>query len=162
MFEKFSEEAIRVILFAQEEAGLLMHNWLEAEHLLLGLIRMEPNSSPYYKVFSSFDVDLNSAREEVEKLNPKGKKSSPKHLPFSPRAIKALEYSFRAAMADDTTIKPEHLMLGLLEDTDGAAVRVMMRLGIERQFLRQTILYRTSFAGGPLVDEGSDMSQEDE
>ncbi len=161
MFEKFSEEAIKVIMFAQEEASLLKHNWLGGEHILLGLIRMGSNSLPC-EVLGSCNVDLINARTAVEKISPKGSKSSPKHLPFSPTAIKALEYAFRAALADDTTIKPEHLLLGLLEVTDGAAVRVMTSLEVEHQCLRQTILYRTSFAGGPFVDDGSGTSQEDE
>ncbi len=161
MFEKFSEEAVKVIMLAQEEAGLLKHNWLGSEHILLGLIRMESDTLPC-NVLSSFEVGLTNTRAAVEKLSPKGSKSSPKHLPFNPGAIKALEYSFRAAMADDTTIKPEHLLLGLLEDVDGTAVGAMKSLGVDRQCLRQTILYRTSFAGGPFVEGGSDLSQEEE
>jgi ATP-dependent Clp protease ATP-binding subunit ClpC len=161
MFDKFSEEAIKVIMLAQEEASLLKHHWLGSEHILLGLIRMESDSLPC-KVLGSFDVHLKNTRAAVEKLRPKGSKSSPKHLPFNPGAIKALECSFRAAMADDTTIKPEHILLGLLEDTGGAAVQVMESLGAERQRLRQTILYRTSFAGGPFVEDSSGLSQEEE
>ena len=39
MFERFTDEARRVLVLAQEEARLLNHNFIGSEHLLLGLLR---------------------------------------------------------------------------------------------------------------------------
>jgi ATP-dependent Clp protease ATP-binding subunit ClpC len=39
MFERFTDQAWRVVVLAEEEARRLDHNWIGTEHLLLGLIR---------------------------------------------------------------------------------------------------------------------------
>ena len=39
MFERFTEKARRVVVYAQEEARMLNQNYIGTEHLLLGLIR---------------------------------------------------------------------------------------------------------------------------
>ena len=41
MFERFTDRARRVLVLAQEEAGLLDHNFIGTEHILLGLIHGE-------------------------------------------------------------------------------------------------------------------------
>jgi ATP-dependent Clp protease ATP-binding subunit ClpC len=38
MFERFTDQARRVVVLAQEEARLLNHDYIGTEHLLLGLI----------------------------------------------------------------------------------------------------------------------------
>jgi ATP-dependent Clp protease ATP-binding subunit ClpA len=38
MFETFTDPARRVVVLAQEEARMLNHNYIGAEHILLGLI----------------------------------------------------------------------------------------------------------------------------
>ncbi|MGH3091540.1 MAG: Clp protease N-terminal domain-containing protein, partial [Gaiellaceae bacterium] len=41
MFERFTERARQVVVYAQDEARALKHNYIGTEHLLLGLLREE-------------------------------------------------------------------------------------------------------------------------
>lgn len=46
MFDKFSDEAIKVIMHAQEEARILKHRHVGAEHLLLGVVASDSKCVP--------------------------------------------------------------------------------------------------------------------
>jgi len=39
MFERFTDQARRIVVLAQEEAGMLNHDYIGTEHILLALIR---------------------------------------------------------------------------------------------------------------------------
>ena len=39
MLERFTDQARRVVVLAEEEARMLDHNWIGTEHLLLGVLR---------------------------------------------------------------------------------------------------------------------------
>ena len=45
MFERFTDRARRVVVWAQEEARLLNHDYIGSEHLLLGLLREESGTA---------------------------------------------------------------------------------------------------------------------
>ncbi|MET8681069.1 Clp protease N-terminal domain-containing protein [Streptomyces sp. NPDC004647] len=69
------------------------------------------------------------------------KETSSGHLPFAPRAKRALERSLREAVAlKDRHIGVEHLLLGLLDPTDKLAVGVLRRLGTEPESVREDVL----------------------
>ncbi|PZF86222.1 Clp protease N-terminal domain-containing protein [Jiangella anatolica] len=63
------------------------------------------------------------------------------HLPFTPRAKKALELSLREALArKDGSIGTQHLLLGLLRSDDQQTVALFDRLGIQPRAVREQIL----------------------
>ena len=63
------------------------------------------------------------------------------HIPFTRRAKKALERSFREALAfRDRHIGTEHILLALAADEDGVARRVLLRLGVDPLTLRGRVL----------------------
>ncbi|RIQ29575.1 Clp protease N-terminal domain-containing protein [Jiangella rhizosphaerae] len=65
----------------------------------------------------------------------------PGHLPFAPRAKKALELSLREAVArKDTTIGTQHILLGLLRSDDQQTTAVFQRLGIQPRAVRDQVL----------------------
>ena len=66
MFEHFTNNAIAVIMKAQEEARRLRHNFVGTEQLLLGLIK--EGSTISAKILNEFGVNLNDARAEVEAI----------------------------------------------------------------------------------------------
>jgi ATP-dependent Clp protease ATP-binding subunit ClpA len=76
-------------------------------------------------------------RDEVEALRRPGRSASG-HLPFSPSAKKTLELALREAIRlGNQHIGPEHLTLGLLRNSDGAAAAVLDRLGADVAGIRQ-------------------------
>ncbi len=161
MFEKFSEEAIKVIMFAQEEARILKHQQVGCEHFLLGLIASNADCIPP-DFHTSHSFNLVRVREAVQKVCGEGSKSSPKELPFSEDAKLALGKAYDRAMHE--VIYPRHLLLAIFDFPDverSAGMKVFSELKIDPNELRIPVIYRTQFQDSPQVHDGSEMSQQD-
>jgi len=70
MFERFTDQARRIVVLAQEEARMLNHNYIGTEHILLGLIREGEGKSknPATQVLNGLGVDPNRVRQQVVAL----------------------------------------------------------------------------------------------
>src|SRR5699024_5811747 len=67
------------------------------------------------------------------------------HIPFTPRAKKVLELSLREALQlGHNYIGTEHILLGLLREGEGTAVKVLSRLKAEPAAVRQEDIERLS------------------
>lgn len=93
MFERFNDQARRVLALAQEEAELMHHGYLGTEHLLLGLIHEGEGVAA--RALSSFGVTLEAAREEVEEEVRAASKSPAESLILTPPRRKSPR-AFRA------------------------------------------------------------------
>src|SRR5580693_9756601 len=124
MFERFTDRARRTIVFAQEEARGLNHNWIGTEHLLLALIREGHGVGA--KALESMQISLDAARQQVELIIGRGQDAvRDGHIPFTPRAKKVLELSLREAQQlGHDYIGTEHILLGLIREGDGVAAQV--------------------------------------
>src|SRR5688500_16722663 len=139
MFERFTDRARRVVVLAQEEARLLNHNYIGTEHLLLGLIHEGEGLAA--KALESLGVSLDQVRSQVEDMIGVGTATPQGHIPFTPRAKKVLELSLREALQlGHNYIGTEHILLGLLREGEGVAAQVLMKIGLDMQKIRQTVL----------------------
>lgn len=139
MFERFTEQSIKVIMLAQEEARRLGHNFVGTEQILLGLIGEGTGIAS--KVLKEHGVTLKNARNEVEKIIGRGSGFTPAEIPFTPRVKRMLEISLEEARKlDHNYIGTEHLLLGLLQDSEGVAAKVLDNLGVERDKIRTQII----------------------
>jgi prophage maintenance system killer protein len=133
MYERFTEQARKVVILAQDEARELDHSYIGTEHLLLGLINVPEGGAG--KILST--VSASAVRELVIEIVGRGQHAPEGPIPFTPRAKSILEDSFtEARRLDSENIDTEHLLLGLLKDTDGVAAQVLSRLGVEVSDLR--------------------------
>src|SRR5215475_13093985 len=124
MFERFTERARRVVVFAQEEARDLNHDYIGTEHLLLGLMR--DADSVAARALRGLDIGQDAAREQVIEIIGRGQRSPSGHIPFTPRAKKTLELSLREALQlNHNYIGTEHILLGLIREGEGVAAQVM-------------------------------------
>src|SRR5919108_352483 len=89
MFERFTDRARRVVVLAQEEARMLNHNYIGTEHILLGLIHEGEGVAA--KALESLGISLEAVRSQVEEIIGQGGSSPSGHIPFTPRAEKALD-----------------------------------------------------------------------
>ncbi|WP_345540853.1 Clp protease N-terminal domain-containing protein, partial [Phytohabitans rumicis] len=149
MFERFTDRARRVVVLAQEEARMLNHNHIGTEHLLLGLVHEGEGVAA--KALESLGISLEGVRQQVEEIIGQGQPAPSLHLPFTPRAKKVLELSLREALQlGHNYIGTEHILLGLLREGAGAAAQVLVKLGADRNRVRQQVIQLLS--GHPSTD----------
>ena len=139
MFERFSDEARRVVVLAQEEARLLNHNYIGTEHILLGLVR--DGEGVACRALETLGVSLDRMRRRVEEKIGHGSSAPSGHIPFTPRAKKVLELSLREALElGHNYIGTEHILLGLVREGEGVACQVLVEAGVELSRLRATVI----------------------
>ncbi|MCH8216062.1 MAG: AAA family ATPase, partial [Planctomycetes bacterium] len=140
MFERFTDRARKVMALANQEAQRFNHEYIGTEHILLGLVK--EGSGVGATVLKNLDVDIKKLRLEIEKLV----KSGPDmvtmgKLPQTPRAKKVVEYAIEEARAlNHNYVGTEHILLGLLRESEGIAAQVLMNLGLKLEEVRQEVL----------------------
>ncbi len=156
MFERFTDRARKVMALANQEAQRFNHDVIGTEHILLGLVK--EGSGVGATVLKNFDVDIKKLRLEVEKHV----KSGPDmvtmgKLPQSPRAKKVIEYAIEEARAlNHNYVGTEHILLGLLRESEGIAAQVLISLGLKLEDVRQEILNLLG-AGSDATNAALDM-----
>jgi ATP-dependent Clp protease ATP-binding subunit ClpC len=139
VFERFTQEAREVLTRAQHEAREMQHNFIGTEHLLLGL-----DGSVAGTMLERLGAPVTVLRQAVIDVVGRGDEPPASPPPFTPRAKKALELSLREALArNDKVIRPEHLLLGLLEERDGVACQVLASAGVEYDSIAAVVRPRT-------------------
>jgi ATP-dependent Clp protease ATP-binding subunit ClpC len=144
MFERFTDRARRVVILAQEQARMLNHNYVGTEHILLALIR--EGGGVAAQALESLGITEETARRQVEEVVGPGQTGPQRgHLPLTPRAKKMLQLSLREAIAlGHGHIGTEHILLGLVREDDGAAIRVLNGLGVDPNRVRQQVIQLVS------------------
>ncbi len=129
MFERFTEQARKAIVLAQEEARRLNHGYVGTEHLLLGLLRQEEGVAA--RALDSLGVTLNEAREQIESMVGGGEEGMVDQPPFTPRSKRVLEFALREALQfGDAYAGAGHILLSLVKETNGAAAITLSHLGV--------------------------------
>jgi ATP-dependent Clp protease ATP-binding subunit ClpC len=139
---------------ANQEAQRFNHEYIGTEHILLGLVK--EGSGVGATVLKNLDVDIKKLRLEIEKLV----KSGPDmvtmgKLPQTPRAKKVIEYAIEEARAlNHNYVGTEHILLGLLRESEGIAAQVLMNLGLKLEDVRQEVL---NLLGAGVEDTPNDL-----
>jgi ATP-dependent Clp protease ATP-binding subunit ClpC len=161
VFERFTDRARRVVVFAQEEARMLNHNYIGTEHILLGLIHEGEGVAA--KALASLNISLEAVRQQVEEVIGQGQAEPTGHIPFTPRAKKVLELSLREALQlGHNYIGTEHILLGLIREGEGVAAEVLQKLGADLNRVRQTVIQLLSgYTAGTEVRKGGKAEMEE-
>jgi len=139
MFERFTNQARRVVVLAQEESRNLNHNYVGTEHLVLGLLHEGRGTGAL--ALKSVGITLEAARREVESRIGRGSQQQAGHIPFTPRAKKSLELSLRESLAlGQNYIGTGHLLLGLIRKGDGVGVEILVGLGADLNVVRARVI----------------------
>ncbi len=144
MFERFTDRARMVVVFSQEEARLLDHDYIGTEHILLGLIHegeIDDGESVALKALAALDISPEAVRAQLEASVGRGASTPSGHIPFTPRAKKVLELSLREALElGHSSIGTEHLLLGLIREGEGVAAELLVTLGADLPRVRQQVV----------------------
>jgi ATP-dependent Clp protease ATP-binding subunit ClpA len=147
-YDKFTERARKVLSLAREEAQRFQHNYIGTEHLLLGLVR--DGEGVAAKVLSNLGVDLNKVRNAVEFIVGHGDRIVLGEIGLTPRAKTVIELAMNEARRlNHHYIGTEHLLLGLVREGDGTAVRALESLGVNLEKVRTQTIQALSQTGLP-------------
>jgi thiamine-phosphate pyrophosphorylase len=151
-YERFTDRARKVIDLANQEAQRWNHEYIGTEHVLIGLVK--EGAGVAANVLKNLDVDLKKLRREVEKFVHSGAEMvTMGKLPLTPRVKKALELAAKEAKKlGHNYIGTEHILLGLLQEQDGIAAQVLVRLGLTLKEIRREVL---AILGHAMPDESS-------
>jgi len=135
MWQRFTERARRVVYFAQEEAARLGETFVSTEHLLLGLVREK--DSVACRLLEMMGVSLSRIRSEVERQVPRGEGRLSQDMALTPRAKRVIDLAYdEARHLNNNYIGTEHLLLGLIREGEGLAGRVLIRMGVDLERVR--------------------------
>jgi ATP-dependent Clp protease ATP-binding subunit ClpC len=168
IFNRFARETRRCVEVAVEEARMLGHDSIGDEDLLLGILSVDEGVAA--GALSSLGVTLAAAREESERMTSEALSSvgisleevrreagdafdmsipDYRRIPFSPRAKRVLGQALREAVRlRDNHIGTEHVLLGILRNEDGTAVRMLNRLGVSPEELEERLFELRGRAAG--------------
>ncbi|MDB4088093.1 ATP-dependent Clp protease ATP-binding subunit [Flavobacteriales bacterium] len=166
MEANFSPRVNDVISFSREEALRLGHDYIGAEHLLLGLIREGEGTA--IKTLVEFGVDLIDLRTEVEKIaKPTSVMSvSLGNIPLLKQAEKILKMMYlEAKVMKSRKIGTEHLLLSILKNNDNIAAKVLEKFNMDYDTAKNSFTAEEDFDNLPEVessfpDSGDDASDE--
>lgn len=138
MFDRFNEHSRKVLLTAQETAKEMRHGHIGPEHLLYALLI---NDGGPKRILLNAGLDPAAVRIQVDTIAGGGTASVIGHLPFTALAKRALEMSLREAITlGGSALVPEHLLLGLIADSDGPAARIISTVGATTSDIRVAII----------------------
>jgi len=138
MFEKFTEGAIKVIMLSQEEARRMGHNFVGTEQLLLGVIGQRHGIGA--RALKKLKVTLKKARKEIELYIGRGTGFVASEIPFTPRAKRVLEMAVHEGKElHQNFVGTEHILLALIAESDGVAMRTLDKLNVDIDKLRKLI-----------------------
>jgi ATP-dependent Clp protease ATP-binding subunit ClpA len=138
VFERFTERARQVVVLAQDEARVLKHNYIGTEHILLGLLREEEGAAAH--VLGRLDVTVEGVRTQVAQIVGEGDNVTTGQIPFTPRAKKVLELALREALhLGHNYIGTEHVLLGLVSESEGVAARILLDFDADAEKVRNEL-----------------------
>ena len=145
MYERFTDRARKVMQLANQEAQRFNHACIGTEHVLLGLIKEGWGVGA--QVLKRLGIDLSKTRIEIERLMPQGTGITDGKLPLTPRVKMLIQYATGEATAQgDTHIDTQHLLLGLLRETEGLGFQALVRLRASPSELRKEVFEATGRA----------------
>ncbi|MBU3157015.1 ATP-dependent Clp protease ATP-binding subunit [Clostridium estertheticum] len=140
MFNKFTERAQKVLVYAQEEAQQLKHGYVGTEHILLGILK-EPDGV-CKKSLNNMKVFSGEVKKLVLEYEGEGDVEMRRNeIPLTPRTKRLLELSLlEARNLNHNYISPEHILLALIRESEGVAYTILANLGADFNILKNDIL----------------------
>ena len=136
---KFTKSANKALELASEVAIKLGHNYVGTEHLLYGLA--EEKTGVAGRVLEKQDITSEKILDDIEGLIGKNEDGVDKTLGFTPRSKKVFENAFKESKKIDSDyIGTEHILIGIIRETDSIAARIISDLGIDIQTMYNEIM----------------------
>ena len=137
----FTKRAIRAIEFAQYAARDLAQDYIGTEHILLGLLHEKESLAA--KAMGAMGMSFEKATAQVQRIASQEAEYPTDNPYYTPRAKRVMEGAFEEAQSlGHKYIGTEHILLSLLEETEGAAVEVLELMGVDPDALQDEVMDR--------------------
>ena len=137
MMQRFTDDAQRVLSFAQEAALELGHDYVGTEHVLIGLTKVKNGVAA--KALAELGIVTEDIFEAVEEQVGRGNKKATS-IYMTPRVKHVLELAVQVAnRMNHNYVGTEHILLGLLSDGGGVAVGILRAMNIRSNDIVEAI-----------------------
>lgn len=137
MMQRFTDDAQRVLSFAQEAALELGHDYVGTEHVLIGLTKVKNGVAA--KALEELGIVTEDIFEAVEDQVGRGNKKATS-IYMTPRVKNVLELAVQVAnRMNHNYVGTEHILLGLLSDGGGVAVGILRAMNIRTDDIVEAI-----------------------
>ncbi len=137
MMQRFTDDAQRVLSFAQEAALELGHDYVGTEHVLIGLTKVKNGVAA--KALEELGIVTEDIFEAVEEQVGRGNKKVTS-IYMTPRVKHVLELAVQIAnRMKHNYVGTEHILLGLLSDGGGVAVGILRVMNIRTDDIVEAI-----------------------
>ena len=137
MMQRFTDDAQRVLSFAQEAALELGHDYVGTEHVLIGLTKVKNGVAA--KALEELGIVTEDIFEAVEEQVGRGNKKATS-IYMTPRVKHVLELAIQVAnRMNHNYVGTEHILLGLLSDGGGVAVGILRAMNIRTDDIVEAI-----------------------
>lgn len=139
MFDRFTEKASNALNLAMKSAGSMGHNYIGSEHILLGLLK--EGSGVAARVLEASGISADQIEDIIEQLIGRGEPYEISAQDLTPRGKRIIELAYiEARNLGHNYIGTEHLLMGLLCESDSVAVRILTELGCDAKELYEKIV----------------------
>lgn len=143
MNDIFTKNSDKVLKFAKDELNVLSHNFIGTEHILAGLVIL--NDGVAAEILGKYGVTIENVRYETEKLLGKGSGFIAANPPFTPRVNRVLALAAsEAKVLNSDFVDTEHILLGIIKEGSGVAVRVLENLNVDLGLLYKELSGKNS------------------
>jgi len=153
-----------VISMSREEALRLGHDYIGAEHLLLGMIR--EGDGVAIGLLKKLGVSLDDVRQTIEQATKGAATNNVKNLqniPLTRQSEKVLKITYlEAKIFKSTLIGTEHLLLSILRDEDNVGTQILHKFNVNYEVIKEMLEYQLSGSRphmGPETEDGDDEAR---
>jgi Clp amino terminal domain, pathogenicity island component len=137
-FERFTDRARKVVVYAQDQARTWRHGMIDTEHVLLGVVHEKEGLGA--KVLAALAGSTEAVTAVLTADMVRGDEKRSGHIPFTPLAKRVLDETMAAAVElGHNYVGTEHILLGLLRVPEGKAARALDSLGIDQSRAKDAV-----------------------
>ncbi len=135
----FTDRAVKAVEFAQNAASRLQQDYIGTAHILLGLIH--ESGSVAADVLEEAGLDFEKVAARVQHYASREADYPSDNPYYTPRAKRVMEGAMEEAQQmGHNYVGTEHILLSLLEETEGRAIDVLEDLGVDIEALEDIVL----------------------
>ncbi|MDR1668466.1 MAG: ATP-dependent Clp protease ATP-binding subunit [Oscillospiraceae bacterium] len=139
MNNRFTQKANAVLRLAHEAAAELGHGYVGTEHVLLGLCREKEGVASH--ALSGAGVRDDALTQKAVEIVGRGEQGQKPLQGLTPRAKRVVDIAgSEAARLGHHFIGTEHLLMGVLHESDSIASRMLASLGVDARKLYNELL----------------------